>query len=473
MSKEKNKYGNPISTGVAIAQQDFQNHSGIRNEHDDDAEFYSSLSQMAGPKPRGAAAAFAGLTEGLAHGAKKNSTAKKQEALSKYDRVMDYFRTQVMEQDKMKKWYETRDFAKTKYLPQVLSYAQNVNNLDPQSRRMMLDDILNGYNQTIGEDYKLSSIDGSNPFIVTLTGKKGAQVVDIRNLFSGDENAQTLLNMQMPEYLKKQQEERQDKERKRTLEEDKFEAYKYDKGLDSKFGKKGEGGGVEVFEYNGHQYDTVPLKGREKGEITDYGKTVNKSVSQIPINERAITSVNSMREVFERNPNIGESWINMLSSGEGEDTWGRWIAKKFATRAERADMEILKKASNDLNLSVVLSVPGKSATDILKRAVQAASPTGTLTKQGFDKISNEWEGRAVDNIDMAQAQGRARAQGKMILSKTVANGSVGTQQPKATMPNDLITVRDPNTGEQDRISPKDLDAAIALGLEQVGEINAD
>jgi hypothetical protein len=69
----------------------------------------------------------------------------------------------------------------------------------------------------------------------------------------------------------------------------------------------------------------------------------------------------------------------------------------------------------------------------------------------------------------------------MILSKSnmgssqgsFRNGGVETQQSQAAIPNDLITVRDPNTGEQDRISPKDLDAAIALGLEQVGEINAD
>jgi len=284
--------------------------------------------------------------------------------------------------------------------------------------------------------------------------------------------------MTMPQY----QEELQDKRRKLALEEDKVEAYKFEKGVPSRYGQKGAGGGgVETFEYNGHQYDTVPLSGREKGEITDYGKNVNKAVSQIKTNENALQSINNMREVFKRNPNIGESWINMLSSGEGEDTWGRWISKKFASRQERADMEILKKASNDLNLSTVLSVPGKSATDLLKRAIQAASPTGTLTKQGFDKIANEWEGRATDNIDLAQAQARARAQGKMILSKSnmgssqgsFRNGGVETQQSQAAIPNDLITVRDPNTGEQDRISPKDLDAAIALGLEQVGEINAD
>lgn len=418
MSK-KNKYSDPLSAGVNIAQQDLQNQVGIRNEHDDDADLFASLGAMAGPKPRGAAALFSGFAKGLEHGSKSKSTAKKQEALSKYDRVMDYFRetnNQMMEQ---KKWYETRDFAQKKYLPQVLSYAQNVNNLDPQSRRMMLDDILNGYNQAIGEDYKLSSIDGSNPFIVTLTGKKGAQVVDIRNWFSGDENAQTLLNMQMPEYLKKQQEERQDKQKEFDLKQEELDIKKFEKGIaGGQFGQQGDSFGSEnKFEYNGNEYDVVPLKGLQKGEITDYGKAVNKSVSQISTNENSIKAINTMRDVFERNPHIGESWINMLRNGDDEDTWGRYIAKKFAGRKERADMEILKKASADLNLSTVLSVPGKSGTDILKRTIDAASPTGTLTKDGFDKVSNDWEERAINNIDMAKSQAHARSKGMMIVSK--------------------------------------------------------
>ena len=212
MSKIKlPKYGDPLSAGVNIAQQDFQNATGIRNEHDDDADLFRALGDIAGPRPRGGAALFSGIAKGLEYGARSKSTAKKQEALDKYNRVMDYFRETNNQMMERKKWYETREFAQKKYLPQVLTYAQNVNTLDPQSRRMMLDDILDGYNKTIGQDYKIASIDGSNPFIVTLQGKKGAQVVDIRNLFNDDENAQTLLNMQMPEYLKKQQEERQQK----------------------------------------------------------------------------------------------------------------------------------------------------------------------------------------------------------------------------------------------------------------------
>lgn len=101
---KKNKYADPLSLGVGIAQQDLQNQVGIRNEHDDDADLFASFGAMAGPKPRGAAALFSGFAKGAELGAKSKSTAKKQEALSKYDKVMDYWKTQNMEMEKRKQW---------------------------------------------------------------------------------------------------------------------------------------------------------------------------------------------------------------------------------------------------------------------------------------------------------------------------------------------------------------------------------
>jgi hypothetical protein len=488
MSKSKNPYlenlgqyipqggnkfdgGNPLGTAVNIAQQSFKNNSETRNKHDDDADFYGSIAKDFNAHRSDAGALLGGFSEGLQHGAKRKSTAKKQESLDKYNRVMEYLQNTVTEATKRNEWYQKREFAKQKYLPQMLTYAQSVNTLDPQSRKMMLDDIMNGYNESIGEDNKVVSIDGSNPFLVTVKNGAGKlTVMDTRNLFDGDPAAQAVLSPLYPQYLEKQQEARKQREFENERKADEFELQKFEKGAPSKYSQQSQEDGPQKFDYNGHEYDVVPLKGLQKGEITDYGKMVNKAVSQISTNEKAIKAIHDMRVIFERNPNIGESWVNMLSSGDDEDSWTRWISKKVASRQERADMEILKKLSSDLNLSTVLSVPGKSATDILKRAIQASSPTGTLTKQAFDKVSNDWEERAIDNIDTAKAQAHARTKGQMIISKsssgvgTQQSISRGTQQAQPTS-GSRVAIFDPKTKQQlGTIGAEEVDQAIAEGF---------
>lgn len=469
MSKT-NKYRDPLSIGVGIAQQDLQNQVGIKNEHDDDADLFASLGAMAGPQPRGAAALFSGLAKGAEYGSRSKSTAKKQEALSKYDRVMDYFRTQNMEMEKQKKWYETRDFAKTKYLPQVLSYAQNVNNLDPQSRRMMLDDILNGYNQTIGEDYKLSSIDGSNPFIVTLTGKKGAQVVDIRNLFSGDENAQAMLNMQMPEYLKQQQEERQDKERKFQLEEDRLALMRESMPEKNAIQR-------EKLEQTRRRNDQSAMKSDIKLSET-LGKKIDSS-------REFLTIVPKIEKIVKDHPDIFQSAIDATWRETGnpgyadnfiKDMQNKWNPDKVAA------LTSMIKYINKMTLDVAngFARPNMFIEKIGSKAV----PNLDMNPQGFLKVLEEMKQENQTSIKNNQArfdllksdldsglseQYRESTNGVMGMGQGSSTPVQTTNQAPTSkdMSGNVVTIFDPDTGETTQIDQAYLDSAIAGGWEQV------
>ena len=434
--------GGSISQGANLETLRYQNQAALRNSHDNDAEFFNDIGNaVIGPsgRPRGIGANLAyGVSKGLAHGAKSSSTEERKENYDKYANVMNYLQEVNNASLEQNQWYETRENARKEMLPQVLSYIDNIDRLDPQSQRIMAQDMLAQYGNAVGEDYKLSSIDGSNPFLMTIQGSKGQQLFDLRSLFAGDDANQQAIAMKMPAYQMKLQEERTNKQREFDQRQDALDIRKFEKGIPG--GKYGVNNSPQSetpldnnFEYGGIQYETVPLNGLQKGEITDYGKAVNKAVTQIPTNENSIKAIHKMREVFEKFPNIGESWINMLNNGDDEETWGKWISKKINSREERAAMEILKKESSDLNLSTVLSIPGKSATDLLKRAIQSSSPTGTLTKQAFDTVANEWEERAINNIDMARAQAQARSQGRMIVSKSRNLPAQSTESPLASL----------------------------------------
>lgn len=399
-----------IKNSADLENNRYKNDAALRSPHEDDAALFDDIGDSVsapGQRPRGLGANLAaGISKGLAHGSRTQATAEKKGKHDKYAKQTAYLQNVQAQTQKMNQWHAEEEQRMETVKPFAvggLEVAYSGMDYATGNERM----------RNIIEQAKIADprIKGDyigyvpNSPIVNLRTQDGEIIAySLSNLVGED-----VVNRVQKNYIEQQ---------KLNTSQDNVEVTKYGKGIPGKYESQGDGFGADnKFEYNGEDFDVVPLRGMTSTEKSDYGKGVNKAVLNIPVNERAIQSVNDMRAVFQRNPNIGESWVNMLSSGDDEDTWGRYIAKKFTSRQELADMQLLKKASADLNLSTVLSVPGKSATDLLKQAINASSPTGFLTKKAFDQVANSWEERAMSNITYAQAQAQARAQGKMIISK--------------------------------------------------------
>jgi hypothetical protein len=94
----------------------------------------------------------------------------------------------------------------------------------------------------------------------------------------------------------------------------------------------------------------------------------------------------------------------MIENEEGKTENSFWniLMRQFASNEELSAIQELKKLSNDLNLSTVMGLPGRSGTDIMKRAIKAASPSGRLTYDAFSKIADSWTKRAQENIQRAK-----------------------------------------------------------------------
>lgn len=451
-SGSKIKGYDPLVMGVGIEQQDLMNNVGIPNEHDDDAKLFADIGAAAGPNPRGAAALFSGVAKGLEHGARSKSTAKKQAKLERYNKAMDYFREVNRVAAEHKKWYETREFAQQQYLPQVLAYAENVTKLDPQSQRLTAQSILDGWNRTVGDNYKLNSIDGSDPFVMTVSGDDGTQVIDIRTMFAGDDLLQQKLAQKMPEYQLKLQEKREKLQADQNFRQENLELEKAKAGLPNKF-QKASNTDAQTQQVGQEDLEFIPLSKLEKTARADYQKGVTKSIKNIPINQQSIKDINEMRDIFERRPDIGNSFINILDS-EDENSLLELVKKKLVNQDALADMQRLKKLSNDLNLSVILDAPGKTSTDLFKQAVKAAAPHGKLTKDAFDSIASSWEDKAKRNISLARQGATALNNGQMLIPKD-------EMQQGRSMKN--VVIVDPETGQRAEIPEDKLDAAIAGG----------
>jgi hypothetical protein len=414
------KYSNPVATGVDFAGKRFRNEMSIPNVHDEDAALFSKIGQIAGDKPRGANALLAGFAKGAEYGSRTKSTAKKQEALSKYDRVMEYLQQMNHLAIERNNWYEKRDFARDKYLPQVMTYAQNVARYDPQTRQFALQGILDGYNEAIGENYKLKSIDGANPFIVTVGTSKGDQVIDMRNLFDGDQNAQARFNEVMPEYLLKKQQERQQQALENKYKEEALAIKRYQAGMPAK-GEVAQQASEAHLDEEGNSY--IPFKKLDKKAISKFQIDVTNQVKSIPINENALSTIQKMKDIFEEFPDIGSKFVNLLDDDDNENSLSNLIGRWALSKKEIAAMEKLKKASSDLNLSTILGITGAKATDLLKRAIKTAAPHGKLTKEGFDSIADDWEKKAKYNIELAEKGMQDLAKGRITVWKRPTNQS--------------------------------------------------
>jgi hypothetical protein len=214
-----------IGIGAGIENSRYGNKSKLKNQSDVNADMFAKMADKFksrdGGRPRGLWNNFgAGVMEGMEYGARSQGVRERKEDYDKYDRVMEYFsqvNNAAMEQNA---WHENRETAKREMMPQVLAYMDNIERLDPQSQRIMAQDMLAQYGEAIGQEFKLSSIDGSNPFLMTIQSEKGQQLFDLRSMFAGDEAIQQSIAMKMPEYQMRLQQERADKEREFKIKED-------------------------------------------------------------------------------------------------------------------------------------------------------------------------------------------------------------------------------------------------------------
>lgn len=159
----------------------------------------------------------------------------------------------------------------------------------------------------------------------------------------------------------------------------------------------------------------ISIASLPKTTQNEFGRMVLKHKQQIPMNKRAIDTINEMEEIFAEHPNIGDSFVNLIE-GQEETIRGS-LARLGADKKTLTAIQRLKKLSADLNLSTVMGLPAKAATDLLKQTIRSAAPGGRLTHDAFKHIAESWKKRAEDNIEEATNYEQAWKKGYIPLEK--------------------------------------------------------
>jgi uncharacterized protein len=382
MGKQKSlsgagNFGASIGQGASIANMANTADAATPSQYDNDAELFTSFSKAfsrPGDRPRGLLNNLgAGMAEGAAYGARSKAIAEKKGKNEKFQKFMDYFQQANQSAVEQNKWYEKREAAKSEMMPQVLAYMDNIDKLDPQSQRIMAQDMLAQYGEALGENFKLSSIDGSNPFLMTIQSDKGQQLFDLRSMFAGDAAMQQSISMKMPEYQMKLQEERQNKQREFDMKEKELKA-KY-----PNYGKEyGEGDGQE-------DYGSIPLDNIKKGGGgRAFMNTINAEMNlakDIPV---ILDQLKEAELIIKDNPSLGTGWNNYLSKGS--------FTKGLMDEKTRVAYETLEKIASRVE-EAYIRAKGTSITDsereTIKKGLFQTTNKGQSNKYNINSVRKE------------------------------------------------------------------------------------
>jgi hypothetical protein len=338
-----------VGLGANMETMRYQNQAVLPNQNDNDAQLFADIGKglsAPGDRPRGAWRNLAaGVSKGLEYGAKSNAIGERKENYDKYEKVMDYFQQTNNAVVERNEWYEKRENARQKLMPQALAYMDNIDKLNPQSQRIMAQDMLAQYGEAIGEDFKLSSVDGSNPFLMTIQSSKGQQVFDLRSLFAGDEAMQQGIAMKMPGYQMKLEKEENEKRKKFDLEQEKIDILKYKEGVSG--GKYGSKNDAEHNEHGSVPLETLKKGGGGRALINTVNSEINLA-KDIPI---VLEQLDEAEKIINDNPKIGSGWNNYASKGATTKTFMddklRVAYEKLSKIASRVEEAYVKaKGSN-------------------------------------------------------------------------------------------------------------------------------
>lgn len=460
----------PINTALYLSEQRAKLHDRAQ-PYDVIGSVAANISNtLAGPNnnPQGWRGLVSGFAQGIAQGSQLSRAFQNEERAKAYEKALDYFEAVNQQKLQQQEYQDKLENAQKQITPDALAYLQNKQK-DPQTSYIMGDRMWNKYSSLTGVDGKFLGVSPIDENVFMIQNADGLKLVDIRPLFLGDQYTQNAIASLDQDYQNKLQDQRLENQKYLDLEERKvqnLESINNKRGalLDAQTQKlrNDMSQGNEVQSSAENQISTengeVPLSSLGKEFSKEWQKKVLKEVDQIPTNRRTIEAIQEMKDIFNKYPNIGSTFLNAVNTSGSDESFSTILARKGAeyfTPDEYAAVKELEKLTSDLNLSTVLGFPGKSATDILKLAIQKAAPSGKLPANAFNMIAESWDKRARENIEKAQSDEDALTRGMYI--RNTSNNSFSPKEQIMQIPSEtsVMFIEGPN-GEIIKINSNDL-----------------
>lgn len=426
----------PFTTGIGMEQQALENAVSTPNQHDEDAKLFSSIGEAAGQKPRGWAALASGVAKGLEYGARSKSTAKKQESLDKYNRVMDYFRTQNMEMEKRLQWQRQKEQEAEILRPYAVggmevSYSGMPYEQGNQAMRNLFEQ-LKINNPKIKGDY-ISYVPNS-PLINIRDENGNPSVMSLSN-FAGEDVAKRIQG----DYIDRQKippmAEKQGTQNTRTqLMQDRV----------------------------------------DQGEVKMYREVEKELKPKIESAEQFLEIAPKMEKIINDYPDIFQSAADAVWRDDEKPGMAKNIVRDLQTKWNPEKIKALTSMIKYINKMTLDVTNGFARPNMfIEKIGSKAVPNLNMTPDAFRDMLYEMKDEKTKEIEKhtsTLSQYSPKEKNKFFhRSDEGSNTPVQTKKPTSAnkeLSGNVITVVDPDTGQTQQIDESFLDAAIAGGWEK-------
>lgn len=427
---------NPITTGVGIEKQDLINNVNTPNQHDENAKLFGDIGGSLGQRPRGWAALASGVAKGLEYGERSKSTAKKQESLDKYNRVMDYFRTQNMEMEKRLQWERQKEQEAAILRPYAvggmeISYSGMPYEQGNQAMRNVFEQ-LKVNNPKIKGDY-LGYVPNSP--LINIRDENGKDTVVSLSNFAGEDVSKRIQGDYIDRQKVAQIPQNQDiKITRNTLMQDRI----------------------------------------DQNEVKMY-RDVEKEINpKIQSSQQFLEIVPKMEKILNDYPDIFQSAADAVWRDDEKPGMAKNIIRDLQTKWNPEKIKALTSMIKYINKMTLDVTNGFARPNMfIEKIGSKAVPNLNMTADGFRDILYEMRDektKELEDYKTTLSQYSPKEKNKFFhrsdKGSNVPAQSKTQAQPNKELSGNTVTIIDPETGQTQQIDEAYLDSAIAGGWEQ-------
>lgn len=334
-------------------------------------------------------AAISGLKAGMMKGNLSKDKDKKQ----KFAAGIEKLKTMV-EDTNRELWKQERIFNATEsIMPRLMSFMKTQKSMDPNAKRVFLQNTLDEYNQAAGTDYKLLGYDGVEPWKVTISDSGESQFLDLMGLMKIPAQAKYEMYLENSPEMQQagslmQQEDALDRQvRQSSIDLHQAHANKYN-------AQNQQQEEAQQRKANLQQQGVLPEGGMLFEEIVDPTERklrleeLKAEKEKLQPTEAGIKALQEMDKIFKEYPKLSTSLAKWANSKE--DTLIGNLLKDIVNKDERNAVQQLEKHAATLALGVIQQFKGQRPTDILKKLIKDTNPGSNFTYKAFIPIKNQY-----------------------------------------------------------------------------------
>jgi hypothetical protein len=384
---EKPRYGDQINLSKHLAAADEHFDAQIRKEDKDSSEKMSKRWEGNGGGSRGDA-----FIDGLQSGLNKGSILDDKKRMQKFNSGMKKMEGMLQHTNEELARQENLFNAKEAMKPRIAAYLETAKSMSPDSKALYVQRAMDEYNNLIGTNYKVASVDGVEPWKVTAMDGDQAEIIDLMDFIKTPQEKRLELYMNQPGY---QQMEGSLKAEHNTDQALKGAMLQQRQGKANEMNSNSPEGlqaRKQELEASGKIPKGAMLFDEIKGPELKYRlEAMKEEIGKLKGAEDGIRALDKMEEIFDKHPNIATSLARWSNAKKEDSLMGNFL-KDFVNEEERDAVIELDKHAATLALGTIQQFKGQRPTDILKKLIKDTTPGGNFTKGAFKSIKPQYIG---------------------------------------------------------------------------------